>query len=180
MNMLNGSMPTWACSYACCAKGRMKGCVRDALVDEDQKYMQSCLDVAKCCVAEVPIAALVHHPEHGVIALERNRSIERNDPSGHAEMLALRSASHRMQNHRLPSCTLYTTLEPCPMCFYAIMQARLCRVVFAAFDTKIGMLSQRVYAHTHANENHHFCWTQGVLQADAERVLLDFFTRKRS
>ena len=179
MTVIYGPLPCWAFSYACCDGGRGKGCMRAVSEDVDRVLMQKCVDLSRLCVDEVPIAALVHHPEHGVIALERSQSLERCDPSGHAEIVALRSASQRMQNHRLPSCTLYTTLEPCPMCFYAIMQARIARVVFAASDTKIGMLSQNAYKHTHAQENHHFCWSHGILQKDAQRMLLDFFLKKR-
>ena len=80
---------------------------------------------------------------------------------------------------RKNGCTLYVSLEPCPMCFYALMQARIHRIVFAAPDTSLGILSQGVFEHTHAKLNHHFSWTGGVCSDLASSELRTFFANRR-
>ena len=88
---------------------------------------------------EIPVGAVV--VENGeIIARGHNRSVGEHDPSGHAEIVALRAAGKARENYRLPGATLYVTLEPCVMCTGAIVQARVGRVVFAAYDKKAGAL----------------------------------------
>ena len=140
--------------------------------------MQACLDALRDCqhaTDDVPVAARIVHPIHGVLAEATNSTIHTSDPTAHAEMTVIRLASKRVGNHRLLDCTLYVTLEPCMMCFAACMHARIARIVFAASDRKMGMLSQGLYRQSHGQGNHHFTWTGGVLGQQASEMLVQFF-----
>ena len=128
---------------------------------------------------EVPIAAVIVHPTQGVVAQTSSSSITQHDPTAHAEILAIRHAAQRLQNYRLTGCTIYTSLEPCFMCFYALMHARIARIVFSASDLRVGVLSQSHYQSTHALHNHHFTWTGGVLSQQSQLILKQFFSAKR-
>ena len=129
---------------------------------------------------EIPIRAAITHPDYGLIAQTNNQSITTHDASAHAEILAIRQAGEALKNYRLTSCTIYVTLEPCMMCFYALMHARIARIVFAAYDHKVGVLSNKAYFSQHHLHNHHFEWTGGVM-ADESKALNDqFFLKKRA
>jgi tRNA(adenine34) deaminase len=101
--------------------------------------MRLALSLASTAEAEgeVPVGAVLVSGER-IIGEGRNRTIALNDPSAHAEILALRAAGHELNNYRLPGCVLYVTLEPCCMCAGAMIHARLARVVFGAADPKTG------------------------------------------
>src|SRR6266550_727672 len=104
-------------------------------------FMSLALEEARAALAEneVPIGCvIVHDPTNQVIARAHNRRHNDNDPTAHAELLAIRQASQILKNWRLLDCTLYVTLEPCPMCAGAIVQARLPAVVYGAADPKAG------------------------------------------
>ena len=133
---------------------------------DDQAFMSLALEEAKKSEAkgEVPIGAvLVLNNE--VIARAHNQPITLNDASAHAEILALREAGEKLKNYRLLDTTLYVTLEPCPMCFSALVQARVKRVVFAAKTTGV--------------QNHHFEMTEGVLAEECSALLQKFFQARR-
>ncbi|MCH7829316.1 MAG: tRNA adenosine(34) deaminase TadA [Proteobacteria bacterium] len=127
---------------------------------------------------EIPVgAAVVVNGE--VIAAGHNRSVSESDPCGHAEIVALRAAGKMLQNYRLNGATLYVTLEPCIMCTGAIVQARIGRVVFGAYDAKAGALGSVEDLSDSRAFNHRFETTGGLL-ADASAVLLkDFFRSRR-
>ena len=127
---------------------------------------------------EIPVgAAVVVNGE--VIAAGHNRSVSESDPCGHAEIVALRAAGKMLQNYRLNGATLYVTLEPCIMCTGAIVQARIGRVVFGAYDAKAGALGSVEDLSDSRALNHRFETTGGLL-ADASAVLLkDFFRSRR-
>lgn len=148
---------------------------------QDAQWMQRCLEIIENQThhSEVPIAAIIVDSNNKCLAEACNQPIYSSDPTAHAEICALRTACQHLGNYRLQNCTLYTTLEPCAMCFYALMHARISRIVFAANDNKLGILSKKRYAETHACSNHHFTWTEGVQAAEAEQVLLHFFQKKR-
>lgn len=144
----------------------------------DRYHMQNCLDLIKDDydqTVDVPVAATIINEAQEVIGESINQSITNNDPTAHAEIAVIRQACLRQGNYRLSKCTLYVTLEPCLMCFSACMHARVDRIVFAASDYKVGILSQAVYQEIHAAGNHHFCWTGGVLADTASQRIQDFF-----
>jgi tRNA(adenine34) deaminase len=127
---------------------------------------------------EVPVGAVVVR-DGEMIGEGWNRNITLNDPSAHAEILALRDAGQKLKNHRLPGCVLYVTLEPCAMCVGAMVHARLNRVVFGALDPKTGALGGAYSlpaAHTH---NHVLEYQGGLMADDASELLKAFFRAKR-
>lgn len=129
---------------------------------------------------EVPVGAVLVGPEGGVLAVDGNRSIELHDPAGHAELLALRSACRHLANYRLPEgCTLYVTLEPCPMCAAAMVQARLSRLVFGTRDPKGGGVESCYGIGTDGRLNHRFVVESGLLAEECGAVLKDFFRARR-
>lgn len=141
-------------------------------------HMQACLKQLESHTnkeADIPIAARIVHQELGVIADACNGAIHNLDPTAHAEICAIRNACRRVNNYRLSQCTLYVTLEPCMMCFTACIHARIDRIVFAAYDRKVGVLSKARYQQTHQYSNHHFQWTGGVCEAEASGLLVGFF-----
>jgi tRNA(adenine34) deaminase len=115
-----------------------------------------------------------------VIATGYNRPITTNDPTAHAEIVAIRHAAQLLGNYRLPGCTMYVTLEPCAMCAMALMHARIGRIVFAASDPKTGAIGSVLNLFDTPKLNHH-THTQGGLLADAAGTMLrDFFVERRA
>ena len=127
---------------------------------------------------EVPVGAVVVR-DGEMIGEGWNRNITLNDPSAHAEIVAMRDAGQKLKNHRLPGCVLYVTLEPCAMCVGAMVHARLNRVVFGALDPKTGALGG-AYSLPAAHSHNHVLEYQGGLMADdASELLKTFFRAKR-
>ena len=142
--------------------------------------MAIALDEARAAMAhdDVPIgAAVVRGGE--VVARSRNRREADADPTGHAEILALREAGERLGRWRLSDCALYVTLEPCVMCAGAIVLARVPLLVFAAPDPKAGAVISTLQVFDDRHLNHHPRWRMGVLRAESEAVLRDFFVTHR-
>lgn len=127
---------------------------------------------------EVPVGAVVTMGG-SVIACASNRTIADNDPSGHAEIVALRAAGAAVSNHRLVGATLYVTLEPCAMCVGAIVQARLARLVFGAYDPKAGAVGSAIDLSESDAFNHRFEVQGGVLADDCGELLKEFFAQRR-
>jgi tRNA(adenine34) deaminase len=143
--------------------------------------MQQALDEARAAATrgEVPVGAVVVGPGGAVLARAGNRTEQRNDPTAHAEILALRAAAGLRASPRLPDCDLVVTLEPCPMCAHAISLFRIRRLIFGAYDPKGGGVDHgaRVFD---ASSCHHRPEVVGGVQETASRTLLhDFFQRKR-
>jgi tRNA(adenine34) deaminase len=151
-----------------------------ALSETDLLWMRRALDLARCAEAEgeVPVGAVVLSADGEVIGEAWNRSIALNDSSAHAEILALREAGARVQNYRLPNCTLYVTLEPCAMCVSAAIHARIGRLVFAAPDPKTGALGG-AYSLPEAHLHNHVLEVEGGVLAEAAGDLLRTFFRDR-
>lgn len=127
---------------------------------------------------EVPVGAVVV-TDGEVIATGHNRSITDADPSGHAEIIALRAAAAARSNHRLSGATLYVTLEPCVMCVGAIVQARVSRVVFGAYDAKAGALGSAADLADSKALNHRFEINGGLLADESSALLKAFFQERR-
>ncbi len=147
----------------------------------DQDFMQAALALAReaAKAGEVPVGAVVVR-DGAIVGRGLNRPIAGHDPSAHAEIAALRDAGYRLQNYRLPGCTLYVTLEPCAMCVGAMLHARIARVVFAAPDTKTGACGSVVDLFAEAKLNHHATVEGGVLAAESAALLREFFAARRS
>ncbi len=127
---------------------------------------------------EVPVGAvLVKHDQ--CIAEGWNSVIANHDPTAHAEIVALRQAGRVLENYRLINTTLYVTLEPCVMCMGAIVQARVERLVFGAFDPKRGAVCHALSLTDAAFLNHRVQWQGGVLEEECSILLKDFFRAKR-
>jgi tRNA(adenine34) deaminase len=142
--------------------------------------MQEALREAReaSAAGEIPVGAVVTIGD-AIVATGQNRSIRDYDPSAHAEIVALRAAGHSQGNHRLIDATLYVTLEPCAMCLGAIVQARVSRVVFGAYDPKAGAAGSAVDLTDSRAFNHRFEIQGGVLADDCGAVLKDFFETRR-
>jgi tRNA(adenine34) deaminase len=147
---------------------------------QDASFMQTALRQAEEAAAagEIPVGAVVITGDK-ILATGQNRSIRDLDPSAHAEIIALRAACQAQANHRLSDATLYVTLEPCAMCLGAIVQARVSRVIFGAYDPKAGAAGSTIDLTDSPAFNHRFEVMGGVLADECGAVLQDFFRFRR-
>ncbi len=138
--------------------------------------MQKALEMAKRAfeMKEVPVGAVVVH-QNQILAWGWNRRESLQDPTAHAELLAIQEAAKRLGSWRLTETTLYVTLEPCPMCAGAIIQSRIPRIVFGTKDSKAGACGSVCDLSTGYPFNHRFKVTSGVLQDDCRNILQRFF-----
>ena len=127
---------------------------------------------------EVPVGAVVVK-DGRVIGRGYNRPITSNDPTAHAEIVALREAAAAEGNYRLPGCELYVTLEPCAMCVGAMVHARIARVVYGTTDPKTGACGSIVDLPALASWNHHGVFEGGVLADECGAILRRFFAERR-
>jgi tRNA(adenine34) deaminase len=147
----------------------------------DESYIRNALDLAREAVKrnEVPIGAVIVR-DASIVAAATNRTIRDQDATAHAELLAIREASSKLDRWRLDDCTLYVTLEPCAMCAGAIVLARLKRVVFGAWDEKAGMGGSVGDLLRHPRLNHRPEVRAGVLASDCAALLEEFFQNQRA
>jgi tRNA(adenine34) deaminase len=147
---------------------------------DDEACMRVALQeaIAAYETGEVPVGAVVVHDGH-IIGRGHNLRETLNDPTAHAEMLAMTSASESKGEWRLEDCTLYVTLEPCPMCAGAIVNARMKRVVFGATDPKAGACGTLYNLVQDARLNHRAELSGGVMGAEASELLKSFFRECR-
>lgn len=145
-----------------------------------EKYMQAAIQEAKKAEEkeEVPIGAVIVK-EGEIIARGHNLRELQNDPTAHAEMIAIRQAAARLKSWRLEECSLYVTLEPCPMCAGAIIQARLDRVVYGTTDPKAGCGGTLMNLLQEPRFNHQTEVISGVKQQECRQLLTQFFQRLR-
>ncbi len=146
----------------------------------EERFMREALQLAERAAAsgEVPVGALVVK-DGEILGSGWNAPISTHDPSAHAEIRALRDASARLGNYRLPECDLYVTLEPCLMCSGAIMHARIRRVFFGATDPKTGACGSVLDVFAEARLNHHTAVTGGLLSESCSAMLSAFFAARR-
>ena len=147
-----------------------------------ETYMRIALNEASKAseLGEVPIGAVVVDQEGQILGKSYNETITRNDPTAHAEILAIRQAAEALNNYRLLNCTLYVTIEPCIMCAGAIVHSRIHEVVFGAFDGKWGALDSLYKIGEDERLNHRFSVVSGVLEADCANMMQQFFRERRT
>ena len=149
----------------------------------DEDWMRHALALAEQAEREddeIPVGAVVIHPDGSVIGEGWNRNITEHDPTAHAEIVAMRQAGIKLRNHRLVGCTLYVTLEPCAMCAMAMVHARIGRVVFAASDPKTGAAGSVFDILADPRHNHRIEVKGGLLADEAGARLSNYFRRKRA
>ncbi len=147
----------------------------------DAQFMREALRQARRAYREeeVPVGAVVVK-DGQVIARAHNRPIHLQDPTAHAEVLALRRAARKLGNYRLVGCTLYVTIEPCAMCVGAIVQARLRRLVMGAPDPKAGACGSALSVLNDAKLNHRVEVQHGILAEECAQLVREFFRRRRN
>jgi tRNA(adenine34) deaminase len=146
----------------------------------DETYMAMALEEAAAAeaIGEVPIGAVVVC-DGAVVARAHNRREIDRDPTAHAEMIAIRGAASKLGRWRLSECTVYVTLEPCPMCAGAMHAARIDRLVYGAPDPKAGAVGSLYDLSSDERLNHRFAYTPGVLADESAAMLRAFFARLR-
>lgn len=145
-----------------------------------ETFMRLALQEAQRALSEdeVPVGAVIVHGNR-IVAAAHNQREQLKDPTAHAEMIAITQAAESLGTWRLEQCTLYVTLEPCPMCAGAILQARIPEVVYGAADPKAGAIDTLFQLLRDPRLNHRCQSVAGVLSQDCGRVLSEFFQRQR-
>ena len=152
----------------------------DLDLETHERWMTLALKQAEAAAlaGEVPVGAVLI-AEGEVIAEAHNRSISAQDPTAHAEILALRAAAIRRQNYRLPRTTLYVTIEPCTMCVGALIHARIDTLVFGAREPRSGAVVSRQNLLDSASLNHRVRYREGVLAEQCGSIMKNFFQSRR-
>lgn len=143
-------------------------------------FMQAALEQAKAAetLGEVPVGAVLVY-NNQIIASAHNLPVSSSNPAAHAEIEVLKKAGEFLKNYRLLECDLYVTLEPCMMCVGAMVHARIRHCYFGAFDPKTGVVSSRETLFNKPYHNHQVLYTGGILQAECEALLKNFFKNRR-
>ena len=146
----------------------------------DRRYMQDAIELARKALEteDVPVGALVVHGER-VIGRGFNQREKLQDPTAHAEMIAITAAAEYIGHWRLEDCTMYVTLEPCPMCAGALVQARVARLVYGAADGKAGACGSLFEINRDGRLNHQIETVAGVMAEPCAELLQAFFRRRR-
>lgn len=149
-------------------------------ISQDKHFMEIALSEANKAyeIDEIPVGAILVH-QNQIIARAHNRRELDQDPTGHAEILVLREAAKKLNRWRLTDCTLYVTLEPCPMCAGAIIMARLGRLVYGVADYKTGAVESLFNIPGHPHLNHQVQVTGGIKEEACRDLLQNFFREKR-
>ena len=128
---------------------------------------------------EVPVGAVLIGRSNEVLARDHNRSISRNDPTAHAEILVIRRTAKLLENYRLNGMTIVVTIEPCAMCMGAIINARLDTLIFGAFDLKSGAAGSVYNLSNDGRLNHRLRVFPGIMESQCRELMQDFFREKR-
>ena len=148
---------------------------------EDLDHLNAAIEEARAAElgGEVPIGCVVVSPTGEIVGRGQNRVLRDQDPTAHAEIVALREAGKALSNYRLSGCTLYVTLEPCAMCAGAILHARIARLVYAAPDPKAGACGSVLSVMNHPQLNHRVDVVSGLLAEECGEILRGFFKARR-
>jgi tRNA(adenine34) deaminase len=155
----------------------------DALIESDERWMREALAAALEAgeLGEVPVGACLVSSEGTLLARAGNRTRMDCDPTGHAEVVALREAARRAGNYRLNGAVMYATIEPCAMCAGALVQARIKRLVYGAPDERAGAVASQFRICDTSFLNHRIEITSGVLETECRAIMQAFFrTRRRA
>ncbi|MEL7497157.1 MAG: tRNA adenosine(34) deaminase TadA [Planctomycetota bacterium] len=146
-----------------------------------EHFMSRALEQARAAqeIDEVPVGAIIVC-DQTIIGAAHNQCQQLRDATAHAEMLAITQAAEAVGDWRLEGCTLYVTLEPCPMCAGAILQSRIPHVVFGADDPKAGAVKSMFQLLSDSRLNHQCAITSGIMQQACGQILTDFFRAKRA
>ena len=149
--------------------------------EKDLIFMKEALAEAELAFKEeeVPVGAVIVSPEGEIIGKGRNQIIKLNDPTAHAEILAIREACKNLGNFRLLGCKIYVTLEPCPMCVYALVLTRIEELIFATRDEKTGACGSIYNIAQDLRLNHRIKIREGLLKEEAQNLLKNFFKLRR-
>lgn len=144
------------------------------------KFMQEAINLANQSGADVPVGALITK-DGKIIASACNEKEKNNDASAHSEILAIREASKQLKNWRLDDCELYVTLEPCPMCAWAILQSRIKTVYFGSFDKQYGALGsildlRKILTGTNSKLKVY----SGIMEEECDNIIKEFWSNKRN
>ena len=147
---------------------------------KDEQWMQIAIEEAKLAMSEneIPVGSVLVQNDK-IIAQAHNQPIGNNDPTAHAEIQLLRIAGKQQKNYRLIEATLYVTLEPCTMCFGALIHARIKRIVFGALDLKTGVCGSCLDLNKEKFFNHKISITGRVLEKECSQLLYTFFKSRR-
>jgi len=148
----------------------------------DEKWMRQALELAKQAgdLGEVPVGCVIVSSEGELVGQGFNQPIRMQDPTAHAEVIALRDAALTLSNYRVPHTTLYVTIEPCTMCVGAMVHARVARVVFGAAESRFGAVISSKRLLDEGEFNHAIKYTSGTLAAECGALMRDFFRSRRS
>jgi tRNA(adenine34) deaminase len=152
-----------------------------APLSSDEQYVRNALDLAREAMKrnEVPVGAIIVQ-NNAILSVATNRTVRDQDPTAHAEILAIRESAEKLDRWRLDDCTLYMTLEPCAMCAGAIVLARIKRVVFGAWDDKAGMAGSVGDLLRHPKLNHRPEVSGGILATECATLMTEFFEARRA
>ncbi len=139
--------------------------------------MKRAIEEAKLSVSDVPVGALIEK-DGKILSIAHNRKEELNDVTAHAEILAIKEAQKRLNSFRLTGCTMYVTLEPCPMCTWAILQSGISAVYFGSYNTQYGALGSVLDLKKTANSK--IKVFGGIMEEECDLLLKDFFNGIRS
>ncbi|ORU91107.1 MAG: tRNA-specific adenosine deaminase [Cycloclasticus sp. symbiont of Poecilosclerida sp. N] len=147
---------------------------------DDETWMRKAIALAHEAESEgeVPVGALIVK-DGECLSEGHNLPIKNNDPTAHAEVVAIRAACQQIENYRVVDATLYVTLEPCVMCMGAIQHARIKRIVFGARDSKRGAVCSALSLTEAEYSNHYIEWSGGVLEEECSALLVSFFKQRR-
>jgi len=145
------------------------------------KYMREALKEAKKAYRqdEVPIGAVLVKDNREIIARGHNQPIKTNDPTAHAEIVVLRKAGRKLKNYRLNNTTIYVTVEPCPMCAGALVNARVKNIVYGCNDYKWGACNSVINIVSNKNFNHRLNIIKNILEEDCKKLIQKYFSEKR-
>ena len=148
--------------------------------DVDFTFMRQAIKLAKKGreLNEVPVGAIVTFKGE-IVGKGYNQCIQNQDPTAHAEIIAMRAAAKHIGNYRLNECNLYVTLEPCLMCFGACVHARISKLIYGADDLKIGAVKSNLGQINSTKLNHKFEIISGILKEECAEILSNFFKEKR-